>query len=39
VWLLLILLGKGGMVHILLLAAMGVAAVEVMIVFRRRMTL
>lgn len=38
IWLFLVLIGKGGLVHIILLTAIGVSAVEVMIVYRRRMT-
>lgn len=37
VWLLLLLLGKGGFAHILLLTALGVAMVEIVIVYRGRM--
>ena len=38
VWLVLVLMGKGGFVHLLLLNALGVASVEVMTVIRTRMT-
>lgn len=38
IWLILILLGKGGFVHLLLLNALGVASVEVLTVIRSRMT-
>ncbi len=37
VWLVLILLGKGGMVHIILLTAIGVAAVEVIVIYRLKL--
>ena len=38
IWLALVLLGKGGFVHLLLLNAIGIAAVEIMVVYRTRMT-
>lgn len=38
IWLVLVLLGKGGFVHLLLLGAIGVAVVEIMTVYRTRMT-
>lgn len=38
VWLVLILLGKGGFSYILLLTALGIAMLEIIIVFRGRMT-
>lgn len=38
VWLLLVLLGKGGFVHILLLTALGFGMLEVCIIYRNRMT-
>lgn len=38
IWLVLVLLGKSGFVHLLLLGAIGVAVVEIMTVFRTRMT-
>ena len=37
-WLVLVLLGKGGFVHILLLNALGISAVEAMTAYRSRMT-
>ena len=37
VWLTLVLLGKGGFVHLLLFNAIGVASVEVMTVIRAKM--
>lgn len=37
-WLVLVLLGKGGFVHILLLNGLGVAAVSIMTLVRTRMT-
>ena len=37
-WLVLVLLGKGGFVHILLLNVFGIAAVEAMTAYRSRMT-
>ena len=37
VWLMLVLLGKGGFVHLLLLNALGVASVEMMTMIRTRM--
>lgn len=39
IWLILVLLGKGGFVHILLLNGLGVAAVEAMTIYRTRMTI
>jgi len=38
IWLVLVLLGKGGFVHLLLLNGMGVAAVEAMTIYRTRMS-
>jgi hypothetical protein len=38
VWLVLVVMGKGGFVHILLLNAIGVEMVEIMTVVRTRMT-
>ena len=38
IWLLLVLIGKGGFVHLLLLNAIGVAMVEIMTVYRTRLT-
>ena len=38
IWLALVLLGKGGFVHLLLLNAIGVASVEVMTIYRARVT-
>jgi len=38
IWFVLVLLGKGGFVHILLLSAIGIAVVEIMVVYRPRMT-
>jgi hypothetical protein len=38
IWLLLVLLGKGGFVHLLLFTALGVASVEVMTIYRCRLT-
>jgi hypothetical protein len=38
IWFVLVLLGKGGFVHILLLNGLGVAAVEAMTIYRTRMT-
>ena len=37
IWLVLVLLGKGGFVHILLLNGIGVAAVEAMTIYRTQM--
>ena len=37
-WLVLVLIGKGGFVHILLLNGLGVATVEIMTIIRTRMT-
>ncbi|MFN2501682.1 MAG: hypothetical protein ABR530_06690 [Pyrinomonadaceae bacterium] len=37
IWLILVILGKGGFVHLLLLNAIGVASVEVMTVLRGRL--
>lgn len=36
-WLVLVLLGKGGFIHILLLNGLGVAAVEILTIVRTRM--
>lgn len=38
IWLVLVLVGKSGFVHLLLLGAIGVAVVEIITVFRTRMT-
>jgi len=38
-WLLLVIGGKGGFVHLLILNAIGVAAVEAVGQYRRRMTI
>lgn len=38
IWLILLLLGKGGFIHLLLLNAAGVAFVEFIVVLRTRMT-
>ncbi len=38
VWLVLVLIGKGGFVHLLLLNALGVASVELMTMYRSRVT-
>ncbi|CAN5405269.1 hypothetical protein BH20ACI2_BH20ACI2_09290 [soil metagenome] len=37
-WIVLVLMGKGGFVHLLLLNALGVASVEVMTFYRARIT-
>jgi len=37
-WLLLVLLGKGGFIHLLLLSAIGVAFVDLIGVYRSRIT-
>ncbi|CAN5526775.1 hypothetical protein BH10ACI3_BH10ACI3_10520 [soil metagenome] len=37
-WLLLVLLGRGGFVHLLLLTGIGIASVEMMTVYRSRLT-
>jgi hypothetical protein len=37
-WILLVLLGKGGFVHILLLVCAGVSVVEILRIYRRRLT-
>jgi hypothetical protein len=37
-WIILVLIGKGGFVHLLLVSFLGVAAVEVMTVLRGRLT-
>jgi len=39
VWLLLVLLGKGGYVHLLLFNGIGVAVVDLVTVYRTRMTI
>lgn len=39
IWLLLVLLGKGGFVHLLLLNAIGVASVEIMTLIRSKLTI
>lgn len=36
IWLVLVLMGKGGFVHTLLLTGIGIAAVDVMCLLRRR---
>jgi len=38
IWLLLVFLGKGGFVHLLLLTGIGVAMVEIVTVFRSKLT-
>ena len=38
IWLVLILLGKGGFIHLFLLSAIGVAFVDAVGVYRARMT-
>jgi hypothetical protein len=38
VWLVLVIMGKGSFVHLLLLNAIGVASVEVMSIYRSRVT-
>jgi hypothetical protein len=38
IWLILVLLGKGGLVHVLLLNGIGVAFVDFMIQYRARLT-
>ena len=38
IWLVLVLAGKGGFVHLLLLCGIGVAAVEIVTVYRTRLT-
>lgn len=38
VWILLVLLGKGGFIHLFLLSAIGVAFVDLVGVYRSRMT-
>jgi hypothetical protein len=38
IWLLLVLLGKGGFVHLLLLTGIGVAMVEIVTVLRGKLT-
>jgi hypothetical protein len=38
IWLLLVLLGKGGFIHLFLLSAIGVAFVDVVAIYRNRMT-
>ncbi len=39
IWLILIALGKRGFVHILILNAIGIVAVDAMMVFRSRLTI
>jgi len=39
IWLVLVLLGKGGFVHLILFTAVGVALVDLMAVYRARMTM
>jgi hypothetical protein len=39
IWLVLVVLGKGGFVHLLLLGSLGVAAVDAVAVYRSRMTI
>jgi len=38
IWLILLLLGKGGFVHLLILNALGVASVDLMTVLRSRVS-
>ena len=38
IWMLLVTIGKGGFIHLLLLNALGVAAVEAVGHYRQRMT-
>ena len=38
IWLVLVFLGKGGFVHLLLLSSIGIATVELVVVYRTRMT-
>jgi hypothetical protein len=38
IWMILLLMGKGGLVHLLLLNALGVAFTEALVVYRTRMT-
>jgi hypothetical protein len=38
IWLLLVMLGKGGFIHLLLLSAVGTAGVEAFTVLRSRQT-
>lgn len=38
IWLFLVIIGKGGFVHLLLLNALGVASVEVITMYRSRVT-
>ena len=38
IWLVLVLAGKGGFVHLLLLSGIGVAVVEIVTVYRTRLT-
>ena len=38
IWLLLVISGKGGFIHLLILNALGVAAVDVVGHYRQRMT-
>ncbi len=38
IWLVLVLVGKGGLVHLLLIAAVCVGAVDAVAVYRSRMT-
>jgi hypothetical protein len=38
IWLLLVLLGKGGFVHLILLTALGIASVNAVATYRARMT-
>ena len=37
IWLVLVLLGKGGLVHILLMGSIGVIVVEIIVGYRARM--
>jgi hypothetical protein len=39
IWLVLVVLGKAGFVHLLLLGSLGVAAVDAVAVYRSRMTI
>lgn len=38
IWLVLVLLGKGGFVHLILLTALGIASVNAVATYRARMT-
>ncbi|MEP6787138.1 MAG: hypothetical protein ABJB40_01810 [Acidobacteriota bacterium] len=37
IWIVLVVRGKGGFAHLLLLSAFGIAVVEMMVVYRSRM--